>query len=70
MARRKTYRIKIDGAPFFGVFLRELYGWGVKPTAYQVLADENTVITQSANVVDVATETFMKSPRLLHITTE
>ena len=63
---KKVYTIKVLGG-YIKLYLRELTGWGVKPSQYQVSGD--TVTTQNLNVVDVATETFMYHPELIEITT-
>ena len=57
-----TITVKHD---YINKLLSELAAWGVKKSRYQV--NGNTVITQDANVVDVATETFAHRMNLLEI---
>jgi hypothetical protein len=70
---KKTYTIKVKGSSttakliFTVKLLRELDAWGINKTRYQV--EGNVITTTDTNVVDVATETFIRHPDLLEITT-
>lgn len=61
---RKEYRITVSG-DFVWLLLRELRAWGVSESLYTVT--DNVVVTKSANVVDVATETFLEDRSVLSI---
>lgn len=59
---KKTYTIRVNSKNA-REFLRELDGWNVRHSQYYVL-----VITEDSNVVDVATETFIRRKERIMIT--
>ncbi len=67
---KKTYTIT-GSTEYIRHLERELLRWQVNPKLYQVTysadAFEGVVTTRNANVVDVATETFMNFPHLIQI---
>jgi len=50
---------------FLPFLIKELKLWGVKESQYQI--EEDKIITSDNNVIDVATETFIKYPEFLII---
>ena len=61
---KKTYRITVNGG-YIDRLLSELKEWGVEENLYTAVGD--SVITNSKNVIDVATETFFDASHLLEI---
>ena len=61
---KKKYTIKVKHG-LMKVLVRELKLWGVDDSRYELNGDEIT--TSDPNVVDVATETFIKDLSLVNI---
>lgn len=64
---KKKYTIKVEHG-LMKVLVGELKLWGVDESRYEVNGDEIT--TTDPNVVDVATETFIKDLSLVNIKEE
>lgn len=64
---KKKYIIKVRKR-FMRILVRELKLWGVGESRYKVNGEEIT--TSDPNVVDVATETFIKDLSLVNIKEE
>ncbi len=62
--KKKTYTITV--APnWMSRLLDELQNWQVPPASYTIR--DNTITTNSATVIGVATETFLRLPKLIKI---
>jgi hypothetical protein len=62
MRNRRIFTIEIH-KDWVGKAVAELNAWGVSPDKYTL--EGNVLTTQSGNVVDVLTETFMDAKHLI-----